>query len=305
MRTRRRRRPRCPARPPGATRRPAAAPSTRPVQGGGEQRRLRAADADRGVRAEQLVHREVGQQPAAAEHDEVVGGVLHLAHQVAGDQHRPSLVGEVAQQLPHPADALRVQAVHRLVEQQDVGVAEQRGGDAEPLPHAQGEPAHPVVGHRLEADHLDDVVHAAPGQGVALRQREQVRVGGAPGMARAGVDEGADPAHRLGQLPVGAAEHVAVPAVGRVSPRTQRIVVVLPEPLGPRKPVTRPGSTVTVRSSTASRVRYCLVSPSSSITRPAWRTRGRRPRQARPPRTAAADADPARSGPDREPSRTL
>jgi hypothetical protein len=35
----------------------------------------------------------------------------------------------------------------------------------------------------------------------------------------------------------------------------QRIVVVLPEPLGPRKPVTRPGSMVTVRSSTAMRDR--------------------------------------------------
>ena len=41
----------------------------------------------------------------------------------------------------------------------------------------------------------------------------------------------------------------------RVRPRMQRIVVVLPEPLGPRKPVTRPGSTVTVRSSTATRDR--------------------------------------------------
>jgi len=138
------------------------------------------------VGAQQLVHREVGQQPAAAEHDEVVGGVLHLAHQVAGDQHRPSLVGEVAQQLAHPADALGVQAVHRLVEQEDVGVAEQRGGDPEPVPHAQGEPPHPVVGHRLEADHLDDVVHAVPGQDVALREREQVRVPAAPGMPRTG-----------------------------------------------------------------------------------------------------------------------
>jgi hypothetical protein len=48
---------------------------------------------------------------------------------------------------------------------------------------------------------------------------------------------------------------VAVPDVARVSPRMQRIVVVLPDPLGPRNPVTRPGSTVTVRSSTATRDR--------------------------------------------------
>ena len=69
---------------------------------------------------------------------------------------------------------------------------------------------------------------------------------------------------------------VAVPEVGRVRPRMQRSVVVLPEPFGPRKPVTRPGSTVTVRSSTATRARYAFVSPSSSITAPAWRASRRR-----------------------------
>jgi hypothetical protein len=44
-----------------------------------------------------------------------------------------------------------------------------------------------------------------------------------------------------------------VPAVGRSRPTTTRIVVDLPAPLGPRKPVTRPGWMVTVRSSTAVR----------------------------------------------------
>src|SRR5690349_23129266 len=40
----------------------------------------------------------------SAEHDEVVGGVLHLAHQMAGHEHRAALVGQCAQQLAHPAD---------------------------------------------------------------------------------------------------------------------------------------------------------------------------------------------------------
>ncbi|SLI22074.1 Uncharacterised protein [Mycobacteroides abscessus subsp. abscessus] len=43
----------------------------------------------------------------------------------------------------------------------------------------------------------------------------------------------------------------AVPAVGVSSPRIIRIVVDLPAPFGPRKPVTCPGFTVKVRSSTA------------------------------------------------------
>jgi hypothetical protein len=43
----------------------------------------------------------------------------------------------VPHELPHPADALRIEAVHRLIEDQRVRVAEQRRGDAESLPHAQ------------------------------------------------------------------------------------------------------------------------------------------------------------------------
>ena len=44
---------------------------------------------------------------------------------------------------------------------------------------------------------------------------------------------------------------VAVPAVGRVSPQIMRIVVDLPAPLGPRKPVTVPGSHRNDTSATA------------------------------------------------------
>ena len=42
-----------------------------------------------------------------------------------------------------------------------------------------------------------------------------------------------------------------VPAVGASRPRIMRIVVDFPAPLGPRNPVTTPGFTVKVRSSTA------------------------------------------------------
>jgi hypothetical protein len=61
----------------------------------------------------------------------------------------------------------------------------------------------------------------------------------------------------------------------------QRIVVVLPDPLGPRKPVTPPGSMVTVRSSTATRLRYRLVRPSSAITRVSMANAGSVRREAR------------------------
>src|SRR3954447_19391335 len=53
---------------------------------------------------------------------------------------------------------------------------------------------------------------------------------------------------------------VASPPVGATRPSSIRGVVVLPAPLGPPKPVTRPGSTVKDRSLTAARSPYCSVS---------------------------------------------
>src|ERR1700691_978095 len=61
---------------------------------------------------------------------------------------------------------------------------------------------------------------------------------------------------------------VAVPAEGCTRPSSMRRVVVLPEPLGPRKPVTRPGSTVNDRSSTARTGPKDLESPRISIGSP-------------------------------------
>ena len=70
--------------------------------------------------------------PGRDDHD-VVGEQLHLGQQVAGDQHGAALRGETAEELAHPADALRVEPVGRLVEDQHPRVAQHRGGDAEPL----------------------------------------------------------------------------------------------------------------------------------------------------------------------------
>jgi hypothetical protein len=44
---------------------------------------------------------------------------------------------------------------------------------------------------------------------------------------------------------------VALPVVGVTRPTSERRVVVLPEPLGPRKPTTLPSSMSKLRSSTA------------------------------------------------------
>jgi hypothetical protein len=71
---------------------------------------------------------------------------------VTGDEHGSPLGGQRLHQVPDPADPLRVQAVDRLVEDEDGRVAEQRGRDAEPLGHTQGELASLAVGCGLQAD---------------------------------------------------------------------------------------------------------------------------------------------------------
>jgi hypothetical protein len=90
---------------------------------------------------DQLRDAGVGDHQAPAGHNQVVRSVLELAHQVTGHQDRPALARQRLQEAAHPHDALRVHPVERLVEHQHRRVAEQRGGDAEPLPYAERVPA--------------------------------------------------------------------------------------------------------------------------------------------------------------------
>jgi len=78
-----------------------------------------------------------GGEPAALVHDDHVGaGLLDLAKQVAGQDDGPPL-GRVSQQdIAHFPDLRRVEAVHRLIEHQQVGEAQHGLGDGEPLAHA-------------------------------------------------------------------------------------------------------------------------------------------------------------------------
>src|SRR4051812_7882619 len=58
---------------------------------------------------------------------------------------------------------------------------------------------------------------------------------------------------------------VAVPESGWTSPSSMRSVVVLPAPLGPRKPVTLPGSTTKLSWSTARTLPNVLVRAPTTI----------------------------------------
>src|SRR4051812_11663836 len=80
---------------------------------------------------------------------------------------------------------------------------------------------------------------------------------------------------------------VALPDVGAVRPTMMRIVVDLPAPFGPRKPVTRPGRAVKETLSTAVKPAYLRVSDSTVIMG--------QPSPRRGPRTSASRPDPPRA----------
>ena len=146
-------------------------------------------------------------QTTAVEHADPGGHLLDLGEQVAGEEDRGAAPVQAEQQLADVADALRVEAVGRLVEHQQGWSPHQRGGQPEPLPHAERVGLRRAAVGGIEPDLLEHLVDAAcrsvrrtraPGGGV-----EEGEVG-APGQVGVGarpLDQRADPGkHRRGRL---------------------------------------------------------------------------------------------------------
>jgi hypothetical protein len=97
-------------------------------------------------------------QPLTADHDEAVGHQLHLGEQVTGDEDRTSVGRQRPQRVTQPVDAVRIEPVGRLVQDQRPRVAEQRLRETEPLGHAEGDALRPLARHLRQADELQDLV---------------------------------------------------------------------------------------------------------------------------------------------------
>ena len=124
-------------------------------------------------------------QLAERHDDRVVDGLGHLGQQVRGDQHRAALPGQVAHEVTQPGDPLRVEPVGWLVEDEDVGVADERGGQLQALAHAHGEATDLALGVARQADQLEHLVGAR--LVVAAGPRRHAQVGpGAPRRVEAG-----------------------------------------------------------------------------------------------------------------------
>ena len=159
-----------------------------PVRLGGAHPRVPPSPRELGDRAG-------AHQPPAVDDQDVVGGLLDLGEHVAGDEHGAPLGGQRAQEVAQPADALRVQAVGRLVEHEHRRVAEQRGGEPEPLAHAEGEladlPARAAAARSTVREHL---VGAALREAGRRGEHPQVVAGGAARVEAGGLEQRRRPA---------------------------------------------------------------------------------------------------------------
>ena len=102
-------------------------------------------------------------QPAAADHDEILRHQRHLRQEVAADEHGAALLGEVHEDVADPADALGVEPVGRLVEDHRVRVAEHHAGEPEPLAHPERVTLHPALGDVGETDELQHLLDPPAG----------------------------------------------------------------------------------------------------------------------------------------------
>ena len=179
------------------TRRGAVAVDDPAVERGDGRGRVRRPHQDVSGRAAQGVEIALEHQPARVHHADAVTQGVDLAEQVTGQHDGRAALVQRDQQLADLADAARVEPVRRLVEQHQLGRAQQRGGDPQALAHAERVGAHRAPVDPAEADAFQGVVDALPPVSPAARacgvDEPQVR---APGQVRPGgrpLDQRSDP----------------------------------------------------------------------------------------------------------------
>ncbi len=119
---------------------------------------------------------------------------LHLVEEMRRQHDRAALGHQGQDHVAHLVHAGRVEAVHGLVQDQQLRVPDQAGGDAEPLAHAHRVLRHPVVGAVQDADPLERRPDAVPGRRLACRRQDlQVLPPGQVAVETGLVDDGPHP----------------------------------------------------------------------------------------------------------------
>ncbi len=182
-----------------------------------------------------LLERALRLQLPERDDDRVVDGLGHLREQVGGDEHGAALAGQVTHEVAQPGDPLRVEPVGRLVEDEDVGIADEGGGQLQALAHAHGEAADLAFGVTREAHQPEHLVGALLVVTTGTGGHAQVGAGTARRMEAGRLQDGTDAGRRVGQV------LVALPgdrrrAGGGVHEAQQHAQGRgLPRPVGPEK----------------------------------------------------------------------
>ncbi len=209
---------------------------------GGLARPVAVDDGQRLGAAPDLVGGALAQQVPGVHHAEVGAHLLDLGQQVAGDEHRGALGGHRGHERADLAGALRVEAVGGLVEHEQVARAHQGAGDGEALAHAEGVRAVALARGREQPDPLEGRLDPGPGGAgrvvtSAASRRTRLsrpeRYGWKAGPSTRAPTRARTSPDRSGTRSPSTS---IAPDVGPTSPSSIRIVVVLPEPLGPRNP---------------------------------------------------------------------
>ena len=142
-----------------------------------------------------------------------------LAHQMARDQNDPAFRGERAEEFPDPADAFRIEAVDRLVEEQNRRIPEQGGCDAEALGHPEREAAGAAAGARERPTSSSTSSTRPRGSPLLAASQRRCSRAGRPGWTADASSKRAHLAERPRQLGIAAAVHQGGSGVGSVEPK--------------------------------------------------------------------------------------
>ena len=127
------------------------------------------ADGGRAALGAQALGGGVGGDLAADEEDEPVGQVLGLVDVVGGQHDGGAGGGQVLDRRPRPAAGFGVEPGGRLVEEEDLGAADDADGHVDPAALTPGEGADAGLGVVGQVDQFEDLARPAGGSGRARR----------------------------------------------------------------------------------------------------------------------------------------
>ena len=176
-------------------------------------------------------------------HDDVVAGVLDVGQQVRRqDQADALVVPEIAHELEHLVAPFRVHAVGRLVEEQEVGIVDERLRELDALLHARSSRSRrcgsaPRRGRRSRGPRARAASRRPPAARRAGRSRRRTRRRSCRECARRSraCSRGAR-GSRAARCATSSPSTVIRPSVGFTKPSSALSIVLLPAPLGPSRP---------------------------------------------------------------------